>query len=97
MKGEKDRFDLESEIMDCWGICEDLDTIGHGVAEGMTADDVMNTLIGVKSLYELKFNKLWNTFEECIQNGVFENSNELNIDDFLSDAGDMAQEFKEAK
>jgi hypothetical protein len=34
-------------------------------------DRVANILLGVSQLYELKFNKLFNTFEECVKVGEF--------------------------
>ena len=63
----KDRFDLEQEILDCWGICEDIDTLLEGVLEkDISRDDVANVLLGIKGLYELKFDKLFATFEHLV-------------------------------
>lgn len=63
-----DRFDLEQEIMNCWNVVEDLKMI-YG-AEHLYDDEdaMMNALLGLGSLYELKFQKLWNTFEASIPN-----------------------------
>jgi hypothetical protein len=63
-----DRFDFEQEIMSCWNVTEDLDILTEGVLEhGMSPDDIANALIGMKTLYNLKFDKMFNTFETLIR------------------------------
>ncbi len=58
------RFDMEQHIMNCWNVCEDLDTVMEGVLEReMNQDQISNVLIGMKELYHLKFEKLWESFE----------------------------------
>ena len=65
-------FDLEQEILDAWRVLDDVDlTLNYFVEdpkfEHMPADisdELMNKFMGIKELYELKFNKLWNTFEQ---------------------------------
>lgn len=66
-----DRFDLEQQILDCWRVVDDLKTLGDVYDREHTEDQVLNILIGVTELYDLKFNKLFETFEACIKNGVF--------------------------
>lgn len=62
------QFDLEQQILDCWGICEDLDTLMEGVMDrDMTQDDIANVLIGMKALYQLKFSKTFETFERLLK------------------------------
>jgi Tat protein secretion system quality control protein TatD with DNase activity len=64
------RFDLEQEIMKCWNVTEDIDKLYEAVGEcGLDQDEVLNYLLGLKTIYEVKFNKLFNTFEQCIKNG----------------------------
>ena len=63
----KDRFDLEQEIMECWTVTKDIQNFYYA-QENMDQDEQMNYLLGLEALYEVKFNKLWNTFEECIRN-----------------------------
>ena len=66
-----DRFDLEQQIMACWDITSDIDTLCEGVLESdMTTDQIANILLGMKQLYELKFDKMFRTFEELIQDGI---------------------------
>ena len=65
----RDRFDLEQQIMACWNVISDIDTLCEGVLESdMTTDQIANTLLGMKQLYELKFDKMFRTFEQLIQN-----------------------------
>jgi hypothetical protein len=66
-----DQFDLEQQIMACWNITSDIDTLCEGVLESdMTTDQIANILLGMKQLYELKFDKMFGTFEELIQDGI---------------------------
>jgi hypothetical protein len=58
-----DRFDLEQQIMQCWNIVDDLDYLG----EMLETDDTQNLLIGLKALYQAKFEKLFDTFERYIR------------------------------
>lgn len=67
------RFDLEQDIMNCWHVTDDIDTLQRAYLDGpeMSQDDVANVLLGLKSLYHLKFDKLFFTFEQCIKNKEF--------------------------
>lgn len=63
----KDQFDLEQQILDCWGICEDLDTLFEGICNtNMTQDQISNVVLGMAELYRLKFERCFNTFEDLI-------------------------------
>jgi hypothetical protein len=58
------QFDMEQQIMTCWNVCEDLDTLMEGVLErDMTRDRITNALMGMKELYQLKFETLFENFE----------------------------------
>lgn len=67
-----DRFDLEQQIMKCWNVTDDINTLYEGVMDSypeMTTDQIANALLGMHQLYELKFNKLFSTFEQLIKEG----------------------------
>lgn len=64
---QKDRFDLEQEIMECWNVTKDIDNLYHAL-ESLDQDQRMNYLLGLHQIYEVKFEKLWATFEQCIRN-----------------------------
>ena len=61
-KDYKDRFDLEQDIMNCWSVCDDLNMLLN--SNGYDNDDIE----AVARLYQRKFEALWSTFEDCIQN-----------------------------
>lgn len=67
---EKNRFDLEQEIMDCWHVVDDLKTLSEQW-ENVREDEKLNIISGLSSLYQLKFVTLFNTFEQCIKLKVF--------------------------
>lgn len=64
-------FDLEQQIMTCWNMVDDVDMLYKHVGdsenfEGMSpthADEIMNILLGMKSIYQIKFDTLFNNFE----------------------------------
>lgn len=60
-----DRFDLEQDIMNCWNIVEDMKTI-YDRLDYTDQDQVMNSLLGLQTLYQMKFEKLWATFEQVV-------------------------------
>ena len=68
-----DRFDLEDAIMKAWRTSDDIKAF-YTSAENMNEDQIINALIGLEIFAEMRFNELWNTFEQCVSNGVFDDS-----------------------
>jgi hypothetical protein len=69
-----DRFDFEQQIQKCWLVTDDIYELAEGVLEHeLTTDQITNVLFGMKEMYELKFNKLWDMFESVHMNLVREN------------------------
>lgn len=65
------RFDLEQQIMNCWQVCEDIDAVYQvGGTREMTEDELANALLGLKTLYQLKFEILMQTFETMLRQGT---------------------------
>jgi hypothetical protein len=63
-----DRFDLEQEILQCWGLVDDIKILNEAVLESdISLDEISNVLIGLNALYDLKFQKLFSTFEYLIR------------------------------
>jgi hypothetical protein len=58
----KNRFDLEQNIMAAWNVVDDLKLL-LDVVEG---DKAQNIVIGMIELYQLKFEKLFESFEKSI-------------------------------
>lgn len=58
-------FDLEQEIMKAWHVVDDIDLLYENVIEtDMSTDDIANVLLGLESVYNMRFQKLFNTFED---------------------------------
>jgi hypothetical protein len=60
-----DRFDLEQNIMQCWNVTDDIQ-LYLDMHDNMNEDQRMNYLIGLKQMYQMKFERLQNTLETCI-------------------------------
>jgi len=66
----KTRFDLEEQLMQCWSIINQIDTVTEGVIEyDWTPDQISNALIGIKEVYNLKFEKIFMLQETLIRTG----------------------------
>ena len=63
-----DRFDLEQQIMKCWNITEEIQLLNELVLEHdeYTKDQISNYLLGLHTIYEAKFEKLFDQFGEKI-------------------------------
>ena len=65
-----DRFDLEQLILECWNVTSDLRHVTEFVLdaplEPNREDKISNMLLGMEELYNLKFQKLFNTLETLI-------------------------------
>ena len=65
-----DRFDLEQHIMKCWNVTDDIDLLNKNVLEkDISKDDISNFLLGLKTIYNAKFDDLFDTFGELIEKG----------------------------
>lgn len=63
-----DRFDFEQQIMDCWGVCEDINTLYKmSDIRTMSDDELSNALLGLQTLYQMKFELLFDTFEQMVK------------------------------
>ena len=69
-----DRFDFEQQIQKCWLITDDLYDLSEAVLErDLSHDTITNVLFGLKEIYEIRFNTLWELFEDVHMNLVREN------------------------
>jgi hypothetical protein len=60
-----DRFDFEQQIVKCWGVVDDLREANESIG---------SELIGsIATLYEMKFNTLWEQFETVVMDLVRQN------------------------
>ena len=73
-----DRFDLEEAITDVFTSNEELETLLYRIGDSPVTpseDELMNILIGIIALNKVRYEKLWNTFEALLANGVISNKN----------------------
>jgi len=74
-KGEyyRDRFDLETDIMNCWSIVDDIKELQRSMLDRrkMTDDEVSNYLLGLQTIYQVKFERLFETFEKLVHQNAF--------------------------
>ena len=59
MPQNKDRFDLEQNIMRCWSVVDDLKIL---VEQGTVTEENVKA---VATIYEQRFQYLWQNFENC--------------------------------
>lgn len=65
-----DRFDLEQQILDCWKITDDIAMMELQGAN--TAD-----MTSLACVYEYKFKRLWEIFEDMTHEHQFKSSEEF--------------------
>ena len=52
--------DLEQQILKCWDICEDLKIVAEQHEDN---DELCNVILGLKHVYNNRFEKLWRNYE----------------------------------
>jgi hypothetical protein len=64
-----DRFDLEQQILKCWNITEEIELLNEQVLENdeLTKDQISNYLLGLHTIYEMKFDKLFDQFGNMVK------------------------------
>ena len=60
------RFEFEQQIMSCWNITTDIKDLRTGVEHGLNNVQVGSILYGIEQLYELRFKKLFEQFEDMV-------------------------------
>ena len=65
-----DRFDFEQQIMNCWNVTSDIRTVTEYLLdaplEDGREDKIANMLMGIEALYNAKFDKLFQQFEDLV-------------------------------
>jgi hypothetical protein len=59
-------YELEQPIMDCWSVCNDLETMFKQIGDG-ERDELMNALMGMQQLYQWKFEQLFFKYEQILK------------------------------
>lgn len=84
------RFDLEQQITSAWsGTEDDIENILHAHFDspdtGLTEDELMNSLTGLKQAHNLRMQKLFDVFEQIIKDKSFEPATEEEITKIKND------------
>ena len=66
------RFDFEQQIMTCWNVVEDVKALNCQMQDvgNMTPDQVANYLLGLETIYQVKFEQLFAMFETMVHEGM---------------------------
>lgn len=56
--------DLEQDLTRCWEVTQDLDLLAGVVNDG---SDHTETVKGIKNVYDMRFNKAWETYEHLVK------------------------------
>lgn len=64
-----DRFKLEEQIQHCWQVVDDLKTIYHSEKLYEDENEMQNALLGMFTIYQLKFEELFATYEKLVKEG----------------------------
>jgi hypothetical protein len=68
-----DRFDFEQQLQKCWLVTDDIYDLSEAILErDLSHDQITNVLFGLKEINEIRFNKLWELFEDVFMNLVRE-------------------------
>ena len=72
------RFELEDAMSNLNLVGEDIETMIYAIGDcpiKHTEDQLLNMLIGMKQLHDTRYQKMWDTFEQLIQNGTISDKN----------------------
>lgn len=84
-----DRFAIEQAIHEAWHLVDDLRLLTERL-EYMNEDQIFSVVHGLAIFADMRFNKLWNTFEQCLSNGGFNSEHKLSAE--ITEAMDEAVE-----
>jgi len=93
-----DQFDLEQGIMGCWQVTSDLDVLFEELVENdhFTKDQASNFALGLSTIYEAKFDKLFRTFEDFLKQYYRMRDELKNTQEELFDLREEMLEIEEA-
>ena len=66
-------YDLEPEIMKVWSTVDDINSVIWAMfdrQEAMSEDEMHNVLIGVRTLLQIRSEKLFNVYSELVKEGT---------------------------
>jgi len=64
---ESNRFELEQDILNAWKITDDIEMVYSSILEKeLDKDTICNALLGLHTIYEMRFERMWSTFENLV-------------------------------
>lgn len=66
-KRKVDYFTLEQKIMAAWHTVDDIKAL-YKSSEGMNEDQIANALLGLEIFASMRFEELWECFEQVLHN-----------------------------
>ena len=70
-KAKFDQFEFEQLLLNCWGITSEIRLLNETYQDNpgtMSSDDIANYLQGLETIYDVKFQKLFDMFEAGCRN-----------------------------
>jgi hypothetical protein len=55
--------------MQCWGVTDDIEMVYHTESLYQDQDKMMNVLLGLHELYNIRFQRMFDTFEKMVHEG----------------------------
>lgn len=72
-----DRFDLEQAFMACWQTVDDLRLLSEMIMNDTAdTDTIVNAVMGIELLHEMRCKKTMDIFERVIENGELDTDSE---------------------
>jgi len=72
------RFNLEDAISKMFNTDEELEILLYKIGDSPvppTEDETLNIIIGIRELNKVRWERLWDSFEDGIKNGTISNKN----------------------
>jgi hypothetical protein len=89
------RFDLEQAITSLWNLSDDINLICESLGkEGYNEDKILNSLIGISELNDMRVQRVMDIFEELVHNNVFKDEFE---DEFQNEEKIPEKKIKHCK
>ena len=88
-------FDLEQKFMECWNVVDDIEVLYHYFGDdpkfvgmsGAAEDEMINLLLGLKSMYDVKFQNAFKELQKVTENYHAATNERESLDDIeLDDA-----------
>jgi hypothetical protein len=72
LKQKPELHDIEERIMSCWSVVEDIKLLNEQMLDvrPMTQDEISNYLMGLETIYQVKFERLFAVYEALIHQNV---------------------------